>query len=620
MGADAIAYLVIGLLALIGGGASLIYFERKYIKDRLEKKYSKKQLLMFFGLDAVIATGLTFLMAALFTGNSAWATQGEWLAGPYKGNALNYVANFSFALIGVWIFGFTSAALWSNFALRFWKSDLEEKSLKLVKVFLYGSIPLAVFSFLLWSDNIAPYLTYPLFNGFSIDGNGFRFTKPGESGGFHIAFYALAILSGVAIAYWVSDHRFYQKYKKHGILDTLVLVAFPAGVLGARIWYVVGNWDREFAGFPFTKVFEIWNGGLTILGGAAAGVLVGYFFLRATKKFVDMRFAIDAIVPTVLLAQAMGRFGNFFNLEVYGQVVEYTNGWSWLPSWLLTNMSFSNGGSALPTGQINVPLFLVEALFNVAGYFLITYGIGKGLKKYAKPGDCCGAYFLWYGLVRIIMEPMRNSNFNMGTDNAWSICNSLAYILIGLALIAAFHMADAYKENKKSLHFPIIGLSLLLPAFFFPFLPSINVSTAKDGTGTTNVFSGFEIIFGRSVFYLISYIILILAFVSFAVCLLLKILKKDKDWIVALIGIAFSLLSGIFFFAGKKTAYLGNIGESFVNLSYGFVLVALFALVAALLVAIPYITGFINKKNAKREEKGVSQLAKEENEQEAKKI
>ncbi len=608
---SSIICLVIGLLLLAGVIAYLIYSLRQFIKAKSQTEISKKQLWLWGIASIGAGLSISLLLGSLFLAHPSWGEQSSWLTGPYEGKAINYASSLSLALVGGFIFGAANAVLWSAFSLRFCKTNLVDRTLSGVKVALYASIPFAVFAALIWLEGIAPYLTYPLYNGFSIDGSGFHFTKPNgfdgaSTGGLHIAFYALVILFGVAIAYWVSDHRFYQKYHKHGILDTLVLVAFPAGVIGARIWYVVGNWDREFAGKSWTKPFEIWEGGLTILGGAAAGVLVGYLFLRATKKFVDMRFAIDAIVPTVLLAQAMGRLGNFFNLEVYGQVAEVSQGWDWLPSWLVTNMSFNNGGGQLPSGSINIPLFFVEAVMNVIGYFLIAYGVGKLLKRWTFPGDLCGCYFLWYGLVRIVMEPMRNANFNMGTDNAWSICNSIAYILIGVGLIAAFHLSDRYKKNKKSLHFPIIGMILSFPCFFLPFLSSINVSTSKDGSGTTNVYNGFEIIFGKSAFYLIAYILLIITFLAFIAWFVLKMLDIDIDRWVGVTGSLLSLLTGIFFFVGKSTCDLGDIGDAYINLSYGFVLIALFSILAALLSLVPFFSSWMEKKNAQRAMKAAS--------------
>ncbi|HBB05777.1 MAG TPA: hypothetical protein DCZ41_04270 [Firmicutes bacterium] len=97
-----------------------------------------------------------------------------------------------------------------------------------------------------------------------------------------------------------------------------------------------------------------------------------------------------------------------------------------------------------------------------------------------------------------------------------------------------------------------------------------------------------------------SYILLILAFLAYGVWFILKILRIEKDWIAGLIGSALSLLVGIFFFAGKSTCDLGEIGSSYINLSYGFVLVALFAILAALLSILPFLSDWMGKKNMER--------------------
>jgi len=606
MNAIAITVLILGILLILGGLAPLCYYMRRFVKDAAIQAIGKKRWLFAALFGFLISLGFALLILALFEAHPAWKEITAWSVGPLKGQTVQYSSSLTLALAGSFAWAYANVVLWSSFTVRFYKPTLLENDMKSVKILLYGFIPVVLFALLLFLEGLAPYLPYPLYNAIVIGGEGgaVALSQPigfegYVSGGLHLSFYAICILLGVAVAYFVSDHLFYQKYHKHGILDLLVLVAFPAGVIGARIWYVVGNWDREFAGYSWTKAFEIWNGGLTILGGAAAGVLVGYLFLRATKKFVDMRFAIDAIVPTVLLAQALGRFGNFFNVEVYGQAVDATQGvWSYLPSWLLTNMSFQNGGGSLSNGQINVPLFLVEAVLNVLGYFLIAYGIGKGLKKYHSSGALCGAYFLWYGIVRVIMEPMRNADFNMGTDNAWSICNSIAYILIGLGIIALFHLYDGYKKNGKTLHFPIIGLSLLGISLFLPFLPSISVSAAKDGTGVQDVYTGFEVIFGGSPYYLVVYTLVIAAFISFAIWLALLLIKKEGKALgaVGVSSLALSLLAGVLYFFGKGTVDVpSSSSDPYVNLSYGFVIAALLSLLAGLLGGLPYLVALPGK-------------------------
>ena len=181
--------------------------------------------------------------------------------------------------------------------------------------------------FFVWTNGLAPYLTYPLVNGLSFS-HGFVTPESGYSP--NLAFYALCILTGAVIVYFVCDHYMYKRYGKHGTLESTFIIAFPAGIIGARLWYVIGNWNQEFAGQPFWHVFAIWEGGLTILGGAIMGIVVGVAWYMWRNKNMSIWYAVDMIVPTILIAQAVGRWGNFFNCEVHGLEVsgEY---FKWLP-------------------------------------------------------------------------------------------------------------------------------------------------------------------------------------------------------------------------------------------------------------------------------------------------
>ena len=161
------------------------------------------------------------------------------------------------------------------------------------------------------------------------------------------------------------------------------------------------------------------------------------------RKWVDIRFAMDTIVPTILLGQAIGRWGNFFNSEVYGQTVALNSGWNWLPGVISGQMGWD-----CAEGMIHVPLFLIESMLNIAGYFLIAYLIPFLWKKNRGLGVLSGFYLLWYGVVRIIMEPLRDSNFNMGVGGNWSVWNSMVYIILGVLLVAAFQIIWVVQKGK----------------------------------------------------------------------------------------------------------------------------------------------------------------------------
>ena len=149
------------------------------------------------------------------------------------------------------------------------------------------------------------------------------------------------------------------------------------------------------------------------------------------------------IAVRMLLAQAIGRWGNFFNHEVYGMEVAIADGWWWLPTFIQKEM-----GVGLAEGHIYVPLFLIEGMINLAGYFLIAYLVPAIWKKFRAPGVLAGVYLIFYGAARMILEPFRSASYNMGTNGQWSFWNALGYIVIGLLLIAWLEVYE-YAIRKK---------------------------------------------------------------------------------------------------------------------------------------------------------------------------
>lgn len=570
--------LVIGLLLFVGGLAYLIYFERDFTKDRLKLSFNKKDWLIYGGSIAALSIGLMLCGLSLFLFNPSWGDESRG----------NYLALF---MVGLLFFGVFASTLCSGFIFHYYKPKMDDNAKRIFTYFLFGSIPLVVISFLVFMEGIAPFQEYPLVSGFAVGSNGFYWTSAKNravSGDFHIAFYGIIILLGVCVSYWVCDHKFYQKFHKHGILDSLVLWAFPAGIIGARIWYVVGNWDREFANGA-SNPFAIWDGGLTILGGAFAGIVVGFLFMKIRRKYVDPRWAIDICLPSILLAQVIGRWGNFFNNEVYGSTVLLSNGWNWLPTWIANQMHYDGYNLAfLAPGEINVPLFLIEGMLNLAGYFLIVYGLGKGLKKWLVPGDVGAAYFVWYGTVRIIMEPMRNSAFNMGADNSWSIANSLVYILLGLAISCIFHVHDYCVKNKnKGAVLPLVSGIVALVSLVFPVFKSLTAgSTGGNNAKTLATYTGFEILSSGSAPMLVTaYILVALGGITSLAAIVLWYLKKEKPMQIAIILSALvSFIGSLMFFFGKNASEFPTTIDGLAatySLSYGFVLIAFFGLWSA---------------------------------------
>jgi len=324
-----------------------------------------------------------------------------------------------------------------TFIVHYYGKSIPEKINKWLFRSLCIAWPLAIVFFFIFTNGFAAHLTYPLINGFSFE-KGWVTPLSGKP---NIAFYALCILAGAVTVYFLCDHKFYIQYGKHGILESTFLVAFPAGIIGSRIFYCIG------VGMPIQNWWRIFDGGLTILGGAITGIVVGVAWFMWRNKGYSIWVAVDIIVPTILIAQMMGRWGNFFNVEVHGMPVD-ENVWSFLPGLIWGNAHYGVSGSTpLQAGQIYVPLFLIEGMINFFGYFVLAHLFGRKLRKYTEFGDLAFGYVVWYGLVRVILEPLRDKVDQM---NTWSWYWCFVFVIVGTLLIVANHVIRRIIRIKKN--------------------------------------------------------------------------------------------------------------------------------------------------------------------------
>ena len=342
------------------------------------------------------------------------------------------------------------------FTLHYYGHNIPEKLDKwLFRIQLISFVVSFVF-FFIWTNGLAPYLTYPLAHGISFT-KGFVTPRTGHP---NIAFYALCILSGAILVYFICDHYMYKEYGQHGTLESTFFVAFPAGIIGARIWYVVGNWAKEFDyGRAMTTIGDvkiwaplaIWEGGITILGGAVMGIIAGVAWYLWSNKGKSIWIAFDMIVPCILVAQAVGRWGNFFNCEVHGLEVPVEK-WKWLPEIVWRNGQFTSD-SALPslvgTNQTYLPLFFIEGVINLLGYFLLADVFGRALRKHLEFGDVGFGYLIWYGMTRLILEPLRACAFKMGERGFWSWFWAMVFVIGGTLLIIINHIVRNILRKKN---------------------------------------------------------------------------------------------------------------------------------------------------------------------------
>ncbi|WP_449406869.1 prolipoprotein diacylglyceryl transferase [Microbacterium maritypicum] len=210
-------------------------------------------------------------------------------------------------------------------------------------------------------------------------------------------FYALFILSGIAAAVWLTSRRLTHRGGPPGVVLDIALWAVPFGILGGRLYHVVTHpTDYFYPGADLWKILFVWEGGLAIFGAVTFGSLGAYIACRrAGIRFLS--FA-DALAPGMLIAQSLGRLGNYFNQELYGAPTTLPWGLEIDP---MMSPAFPAG---LPADTLFHPLFLYEILWNLFGVAVILLSERRFDLRW---GKVIGVYFIWYGIGRSWLESLR---------------------------------------------------------------------------------------------------------------------------------------------------------------------------------------------------------------------
>lgn len=208
-----------------------------------------------------------------------------------------------------------------------------------------------------------------------------------------IHWYALIIMTGVALAVYLASKEGPKKKISADDVTDFILVAFPLAILGARLYYVIFEWS--YYSKHLNEIFAIWNGGLAIYGGLLTGavVLFTFSYYRMIKP-IDF---LDIAAPGVMIAQSIGRWGNFVNQEAYGKAVQHLD---YLPSFIKKQMYID--------GSYRTPTFLYESLWNFLG-FLVIMGLRRR-SNLLKQGEITAFYLIWYGCGRFVIEGMRTDS------------------------------------------------------------------------------------------------------------------------------------------------------------------------------------------------------------------
>jgi prolipoprotein diacylglyceryl transferase len=240
-----------------------------------------------------------------------------------------------------------------------------------------------------------------------------------DIGIFRVHFYALFILTGIALATWIADRKLTSRGAPKGSMLDIALWAVPFGIIGGRMFHVITHPnDYFFEGADLLATVRIWEGGLAIYGAVSLGA-VGV--LIATRQ-LGLRFwsVADAVAPGLLIAQGIGRLGNYFNQELFG--VPTTLPWGLqIPS---SNPAYPVG---LPEGLLFHPTFAYEMIWNLTGAAVLILLASRLNLQW---GKVFAVYLMIYSTGRIWVEAIRidPSEIILGLRlNIWSA-------LIGLTL------------------------------------------------------------------------------------------------------------------------------------------------------------------------------------------
>lgn len=238
---------------------------------------------------------------------------------------------------------------------------------------------------------------------------------------------------GIIKIYWYSLVMFFailtggtiaiKEAKKWNISEDYMINFFffliPFSIIGARLYYVIFNW--EFYQNNLSSIYKVWEGGLAIHGGIILGLICTLIY---TKKYkVNTLRMTDILVVGLLIGQAIGRWGNFFNGEAYGPLTTLSNLQNLhLPQFIIDGMNIG--------GNYYQPTFLYESLWNLIGFILILF-IRRF--KYIKVGQITSFYLIWYGIGRFFIEALRQDSLMFGNIKMAQLV-SIVLILSGIIL------------------------------------------------------------------------------------------------------------------------------------------------------------------------------------------
>jgi prolipoprotein diacylglyceryl transferase len=265
-----------------------------------------------------------------------------------------------------------------------------------------------------------------------------------ELGPLRIHFYALFILTGIILALLLTESRLKARGVEAGVALDVSFWAIPFGILGGRFFHVITHPnDYFYQGADLLAPFRIWEGGLAIYGALLFGALGAYIGSR--KSGIKFTSYLDAVAPGILLAQAVGRWGNYFNNELFG-----------LPTDLPWGLEISSSNPAypagLPEGVLFHPTFLYESIWSLFGVALL---LAADKRFNLRWGRMIGLYVIYYSVGRVWVEAIRIDPSEIVLGLRINIWSAIIGIIVGLAVMIISYRrhtgleVSAYLEGRE---------------------------------------------------------------------------------------------------------------------------------------------------------------------------
>lgn len=240
----------------------------------------------------------------------------------------------------------------------------------------------------------------------------------------------------IFIALLVGGILILRESKKFSIPENFMINLFfwliPVSIIGARLYYVIFNWSMYENNL--IDIFRTWEGGLAIHGGIIAGLI---FIILYTRKYkVNTLFILDFSVVGLIIGQAIGRWGNFFNGEAHGSIIAYSTLKKFpLPNFIIEGMHIG--------ANYYIPTFLIESIWCLLGFVLLLF---VRRFKYLKIGQLTCVYAMWYGFGRFFIEMLRTDSLMIWNFKAAQIVSLLMFI-IGLVFIIILGRGSKFKNQ-----------------------------------------------------------------------------------------------------------------------------------------------------------------------------